>query len=118
MGTLYRARDTRFRGTRDRIVAIKMMREGLDVPDLVRRFEQEADAAGGLNHENIVKIFDVGRHDGVPYIVMEFVEGDTLASIIERRHPIDLTQVMEWCQALCKGLAYAHQHGIVHRDIK
>ena len=118
MGSLYRARDTRFRGTRDRIVAIKMMREGLDAPDLVRRFEQEADAAGGLNHENIVKIFDVGRHEGIPYIVMEFVEGDTLAAVIRRSHPVDLADALGWSEALCKGLAYAHQHGIVHRDIK
>src|SRR2546426_1665644 len=118
MGALYRARDIKFKGTRDRIVAVKLLREGVDDPDLVRRFEQEADAAGGLNHENIVKIFDVGKHQGFPYIVMEFVEGETLAAIIQRHESLDLVHALSWCEELCDGLAYAHRANIVHRDIK
>ena len=118
MGALYRARDMKFKGTRDRIVAVKLLREGVDDPDLVRRFEQEADAAGGLNHENIVTIFDVGKHQGFPYIVMEFVEGETLAAVIQRHESLDLVHALSWCEELCDGLAYAHRANIVHRDIK
>jgi eukaryotic-like serine/threonine-protein kinase len=115
MGVLYRARDRRIT---NRVVAIKMLLDGANDADLRRRFEQEASAAGGLNHENIVRVFDVGEHQGIPFIVMEFVDGETLASLIARRETIDLARALGWCDSLCDGLSYAHHAGIVHRDIK
>lgn len=115
MGVLYRARDPWIGG---RIVALKLLKEGLDDEEIFSRFKQEASAAGVLEHENIVRIFDVGEHDGQPFIAMEYVDGDTLASLIRDRVPVTLLKKLEWVEQLCDALAYAHAHGIVHRDIK
>lgn len=115
MGVLYRARDPWIGG---RVVALKLLKQGLDDAEIRARFKQEASAAGVLEHENIVRIFDVGEHQGQPFIAMEYVDGDTLAAIIRERVPVSLLKKLEWVEQLCDALAYAHAHGIVHRDIK
>src|SRR5262245_45884365 len=114
MGDLYLARDPMI----DRLLAIKLLREGINSPELLERFSREARSAGRLHHPNIVTIFDVGEHEGRPFIAMEFVQGETLASIIGQRPPLPLAQKLKWMEGLCAGLQYAHRAGIVHRDMK
>ena len=114
MGEVYRARDARL----GREVAIKVLPEGFaESAERLARFEREARAAGSLNHPNIISVFEVGRHDGMPYLVMELLEGETLRSRIGGR-PLPLRRAVEIGQALARGLAAAHEKGILHRDLK
>jgi serine/threonine protein kinase len=115
MGELYLARDPIL----DRYVAIKVLRSGFDGDDVRARFAREARAAARLAHVNIVTVFDVGEHDGKPYIAMEYVHGETLSDKI-RSHSSALTLAtkLQYIDELCAGLAHAHRAGIVHRDIK
>ena len=115
MGSLFLARDPKIG---NRHVAIKLLREGFDSPELRERFTREADAAGGLHHVNIVTIFDVGEFDGQPFIAMEYIEGETLTDVINRRAALPLGRKLQLMEELCAGLRYAHRAGIVHRDIK
>jgi serine/threonine protein kinase len=115
MGTLLRARDPRIGG---RTVAIKLLKEGIHNDEIRRRFMQEANAAGVLEHENIVRIFDVGEQDGEPFIAMEYIDGETLSMWIRRREPAAVTRKLRLLEELCDGLAYAHSVNIVHRDVK
>jgi hypothetical protein len=114
MGSVYLARDPAI----DRHVAIKLMRTGFDDPSLRERFTREARSIGRLHHSNIVTIFDVGEHQGEPFIAMEYVEGQTLSHLV--RHPEIGTLVdrLSWIDGMCAGLNYAHRAGIIHRDIK
>jgi predicted Ser/Thr protein kinase len=114
MGSVYLARDPAI----DRHVAIKLMRTGFDDPSLRERFAREAKSIGRLHHTNIVTIFDVGEHQGEPFIAMEYVEGQTLSHLV--RHPEigTLTDRLGWIDGICAGLHYAHRAGIIHRDIK
>ncbi len=115
MGVVYKARDP----VLGRIVALKTLTlESTDNPDLLKRFYREAQAAGSLQHPNLVTIFDLGEASGRPYIAMEFVEGESLRDIIARRAPMPLAQRLKIIRQFCSGLAYAHEHGLVHRDIK
>src|SRR5262245_10380009 len=114
MGTIFLGRDERL----DRLVAIKLLREGFDDPDLRERFLSEARSVGRLRHINIVTIFDVGEHENQPFIAMEYVEGETLYDLIKRRAPIPLNRKIQLMSELSAGLQYAHRAGIVHRDIK
>ena len=114
MGTLYRARDPKI----GRDVAIKLLREGLDDKDMRERFAREARSAGRLKHGNIVTIFELGEHNDMPFIAMEYVQGETLASFLKRRPPVSLTRKLQIMDQVCAGLHYAHRMGIVHRDIK
>jgi tetratricopeptide (TPR) repeat protein len=114
MGAVYLARDPAI----DRLVAIKLLREGLDSAELRERFTREARSAGRLRHPNIVTIFHVGEHDAQPFIVMEYIPGDTLGEIIKRQLPLTIARKLKIIEDLCRGLAYAHKAGIVHRDIK
>ena len=116
MGTLYLARDTN--PTTDRLVVLKLLRSSFDADEPRRRFAREAQALAGLNHPNIVVIYDSGEYDDSPFIVMEYVRGETLAEIIRRRAPIPLGEKLRLLTELCAGLAHAHEAGIVHRDIK
>src|SRR5437588_3748429 len=114
MGEVYRARDTKL----GRDVAIKVLPAAFSADtERLRRFEQEAQAAGALNHPNILVIFHIGTHDGAPYIVSELLEGETLR---ERLAGAALPQrkAIDYALQIAKGLAAAHEKGIVHRDIK
>ena len=112
MGALFLALDPAI----DRLVAIKVLR--LDNPDVRERFQREARLAARLQHPNIVTVYDVGDHEGQPFIAMEYIPGETLAELIRRRAPLDTRNRIEIVIEICSGLAFAHKHGIVHRDIK
>jgi eukaryotic-like serine/threonine-protein kinase len=114
MGEVYRARDTRL----GRDVAIKILPKELSSdPAQKQRFEREAKAISGLNHPNICVLHDVGSQDGVDYLVMECVEGETLAKRLEKG-PLPLDQVMKYGAQIAEGLERAHRSGVVHRDLK
>jgi hypothetical protein len=119
MGVVYRARDPQI----DRVVAIKTLRPDLGLPgdafaELTRRFYQEATAAGRLSHPNIVAIHDVLDLEGAPYIVMECLEGRTLADLVAAEGPLDPPRAVRLFAQVCDALHYAHARGVVHRDIK
>lgn len=114
MGEVYRARDSRL----GREVAIKILPQLVSSePDRLARFETEAKAAAALNHPNILSIYQMGTHDGVPYLVSELLEGKTLGEIL-RRGPLPLRQAIQFGIQIARGLAAAHEKGIVHRDLK
>jgi serine/threonine protein kinase len=114
MGEVYRARDTRL----GRDVAIKILPPSVsDDPDRLRRFEQEARAAGSLNHPNILVVHDVGDHDRVPYVVCELLEGTTLREQLTGA-PLPARRAIDYAIQIARGLAAAHERGIVHRDLK
>ena len=112
MGVLFLALDPAI----DRLVALKLLR--VNHPEIRERFIREARLAARLQHPNIVTIFDVGEHQGQPFIAMEYIPGETLAEIIARRPPLPLARKLAIMADVCSGLAYAHRHGIVHRDVK
>ena len=119
MGVVYKALDPQL----DRTVAIKALRPDLGLApelhgELTRRFYQEAVAAGRLNHPNIVAIHDVLELDGFPYIVLEYVEGQTLARLLAAEGPFPHRRAVQMALQVCAALDYAHARGIVHRDIK
>ena len=117
MGVVYKALDP----TIGRTVALKTMRldvHGLDAQEMVRRFQNEARAAGVLNHPNIVTIYDAGERDGIFYIAMEFIEGTTLHEVLAEKRVLATDEVLQLTRQICRGLDYAHSNGIVHRDIK
>ncbi len=114
MGEVYRAKDPRL----GREVAIKVLPAYFcrDL-DRLRRFEQEARAAGALNHPNILAVYDVGTHDGAPYLVTELLEGSTLRNRLSGG-PLPPRKATEYGTQIAQGLAAAHDKGIVHRDLK
>jgi serine/threonine protein kinase/Tol biopolymer transport system component len=118
MGEVLRARDTRI----GRDVAIKVLPEEVaSDPDRLRRFEQEARAAGTLNHPNLVTIHDLGTHEGAPYLVMELLEGETLREKLGdhgKAARLPIRKAMDYATQLANGLAAAHEKGIIHRDLK
>ena len=114
MGEVYRARDSRL----DRSVAIKILPTHLaDDPQARQRFEREARTISSLNHPNICVLHDVGIHDGTSYLVMEYVEGESLDTRL-RKGPVPLKQTLEMAMQICDALDRAHRAGIVHRDLK
>ncbi|HXM77018.1 MAG TPA: serine/threonine-protein kinase, partial [Thermoanaerobaculia bacterium] len=113
MGEVYRARDTRL----EREVAVKVLPASFSAdPDRLRRFDQEARAASALNHPNILAIYDVGTHDGAPYVVSELLEGGTLRERLGS--PLPARKAVDYGIQIAQGLAAAHEKGIVHRDLK
>src|SRR5215469_11326991 len=114
MGEVYRARDTRL----ERTVAIKILPAQFSA-DLVRkqRFEREAKIISQLNHPNICTLHDIGSQDGVDYLVMECVEGETLAKRLEKG-PLPLDQLLKYGAQIADALDKAHRGGVVHRDLK
>lgn len=103
----------------NRYVAIKVLREDLkDDQEFVKRFNVEAQAAASLTHPNIVSIFDVGTVGELHYIVMEYVEGETLKEYIDKKHELPWREAVDIALQICKGLEVAHKNSIVHRDIK
>ena len=114
MGDLYLARDP----NTNRLVALKLLHATLDSSDIRGRFEREARALASLNHPNVVHIYDYGDFQGAPFIVMEYVRGETLAEKIKRHAPMPVSEKLRLMVELCAGLAHAHQAGIIHRDVK
>jgi eukaryotic-like serine/threonine-protein kinase len=114
MGEVYRARDTRL----GRDVAVKVLPgEVSHTPERLHRFEQEARLAGSLNHPNVLTVFDVGSHEGAPYLVTELLEGRSLREVLAAG-PLPLRKATEYAQQAARGLGAAHEHGVVHRDLK
>ena len=114
MGEVYKARDLKL----GRDVAIKVLPEEMSAdPSRLRRFEQEARAASALNHPNIVTIYEIGEHEGTPFIAMEYVKGRTLREILADG-PLPNDKLIRYATQMAEGLAKAHQAGIVHRDLK
>jgi serine/threonine-protein kinase len=130
MGVVYQARDPQI----DRLVAIKLLSApeapppgrptspGETAADVLRewreRFRREAQAAGRLSHPNVVAIHDVGEDRGQPYLVMEFVEGESLDALLRRRRVLPVDEAVSIGAQVAEALGHAHQHGIIHRDVK
>jgi eukaryotic-like serine/threonine-protein kinase len=114
MGEVYRARDTRL----DRVVAIKVLAEHLSRnPQLHERFEREARAISSLSHPHICALYDVGQQDGIDYLVMEFLEGETLAHRL-KKGPLAPGQALQIAVQVTDALDTAHKHAVIHRDLK
>ncbi len=115
MGVVYKAVDPEI----GRLVGIKMMTSAIiNDPDLLKRFYREAQSAGKLQHPNIITIYDLGVHDSTPYLVMEFLEGESLDATIKSRRAMSLEDKLNIAIQVCNALAYAHERSVVHRDIK
>ena len=115
MATVELAHDTEL----GRRVAVKRLFASLaDDAVLRKRFLREARMAAALSHPNLVAVFDVGDEDGLPYIVMEYVEGETLADLMQRTGPVPPDRAVDLLLQICAGLQHAHAAGLVHRDIK
>lgn len=115
MGVVYRARHSQL----DRMVAIKVLGQQFSGdPDFSERFLREARLLARLNHPNIVQVYDAGEIGGIPYLVMQLIEGCDLQTHVARHGPADVREAIGWIIEVAKGLEYAHQSGIVHRDIK
>jgi len=114
MGEVYRGRDTRL----ERIVAIKILPTHLSENREARqRFDREARVISSVSHPNICTLYDVGHQDGIDYLVMEFLQGETLADRL-RKGPLPIEQVLRYGIEICEGLDRAHRSGVVHRDLK
>lgn len=115
MANVYKARCTIL----NRVVTVKILRSELaEDKDFVRRFQNEAQAVALLSHPNIVSIYDVGEENGLPYLVMEYVEGDNLKEIIRSKGALPPSEVVNIGIQVCAALSHAHGKGIIHRDIK
>src|SRR6266487_4554884 len=114
MGEVYKARDTRL----ERVVAIKVLPSHLSSsPEVRQRFEREAKTISALSHPHICALYDVGNQDGVEYLVMEYLEGETLAGRLAKG-PLPLEQTLRYGIEISDALDRAHRQGIVHRDLK
>src|SRR6266566_4611957 len=114
MGEVYRAKDTRL----DRTVAIKVLPEHLSNNAQSReRFDREAKAISSLSHPHICPLYDVGHQDGIDFLVMEYLEGETLAHRL-KKGPLPPDQVLLYDTQITDALDTAHRHGVVHRDLK
>ncbi len=115
MGMVYKGHDPSLA----RHVAIKVMTAHLEMdPELRARFFREAQAAGSLQHPNIITVFELGDAGGQPFIAMEFIPGRDLDSIIDAREPLTIVEKVDLIEQVCRGLAYAHDREIIHRDVK
>jgi len=114
MATVFKARHT----VLERDAALKFLDLAfLEDPEFVKRFRHEARVIAGLDHPNIVPVFDFSEHEGLPYLVMKFVEGETLKARLERGK-LSTAHIAEMVQAIGDGLSYAHEQGVLHRDVK
>jgi len=115
MGTVFKAHDPIL----DRPVALKVISPEIEVTDELRaRFFREAQACARLSHPNIVTIYDMGEQDGRLFIVMELLDGEELRRLIAQSKPLALEDKLSVIAQICDGLHYAHEKGIVHRDVK
>jgi tetratricopeptide (TPR) repeat protein/tRNA A-37 threonylcarbamoyl transferase component Bud32 len=114
MGIVYKARQPRL----DRFVALKMIRAGAGArQEDLARFEAEARAVAGIEHPNIVRIFEIGEHDALPYFSLEYLSGGSLAKRIEGK-PLPVAEAARIAEVLARAMSVAHQRGVVHRDLK
>ena len=119
MGVIYLAEDPVI----GRQLAIKVIQlnpgiSAQEIENLQTRFEREFRSAGTLSHPNIVTVHDVGKEGATPYIAMEYVEGKTLEHVISEQRVLSFEEVADMVGQICDGLDFAHQHGVVHRDVK
>lgn len=115
MGIVLKARHKRM----DRLVALKMLPvAAMSSVDAIERFYREVKAAAKLHHPNIVTAYDAGEREGIPYLAMEYVEGQDLATVVKQRGPLPVPLAIDWILQAARGLQYAHDQGIIHRDIK
>src|SRR5260221_8459697 len=114
MGEVYRARDARL----GRVIAVKVLpRQTAGDPEAIGRFEREAKAVAALSHPNILSVFDFGTQDGVVYVAMELLEGESVRTRLSGG-PLPARRAVEFALQICHGLGAAHEKGIVHRDLK
>ncbi len=115
MAIVYKGRDTML----NRLVTIKVLRpEYTSDEDFVRRFRREARSVASLSHPNIVNIYDVGQESDVYYLVMEYIDGENLKTLIKREGPLPLEKALQFAGQICDALDHAHENNIVHRDVK
>ena len=115
MGQVYKA----FHSNTERVVAIKViLGKGKIEPEVVKRFEREVKAAAKLVHSNIITVFDADQADGRIFMVMEYIKGNDLAEILQTRGQLGVSEVVDYMIQAAKGLKYAHDQGVIHRDIK
>ena len=115
MSSVYRAHDRLL----ERKVALKILHQQYtDDEEYVERFRREARAVASLSHPNIVTVIDRGEHDGRQFIVFEYIDGENLKQLIERRGPAPVSTALELAMQIARGLSFAHQQGLVHRDVK
>jgi len=114
MGAVYLGQDPEL----NRPVAIKVIREEVHDQEVLDRFFREARAAAALRHPNVITIYASGQHEHRPYMVMEFVDGESLADIVRSRPALSIANKLSYLEQMCAGLHYAHRAGIIHRDVK
>ena len=115
MGEVYKGRDTRL----ERLVAIKVLPAAWSQdPDRRARFDREARAVAALSHPNICGIYDVGHQDGVDFLILEYLDGETLAALLARVSPLPFDDTVRIAAQIADALAAAHRAGIIHRDLK
>src|SRR5207244_5010514 len=115
MSSVYRAHDTLL----ERYVALKILHEQyMSDDEFVERFKREARAVAQLSHPNIVTVIDRGEDEGRQFIVFEYVDGENLKELLERSGPLPVRRAVELSVQIAHGLAFAHRHGLVHRDAK
>src|SRR5262245_52308652 len=115
MGEVYRARDRKLK----REVAIKILPgEFSRDQDRISRFQREAEALAALNHQNISGVYDLQQSGTTRFLVLEFVEGDTLAELIKKRGSLPLDETLQIAKQICEALEAAHEKGVIHRDLK
>lgn len=114
MGVVYRARD-RFL---NKDVAIKMLKTKSLTPEQFLRFQNEANALAKLQHPNVILVYTLGEHDGLPFMVVEYLDGISLSAYIKSRGPLSFEEAFPIFEQICDGMSYAHAKGVLHRDLK
>src|SRR5258708_24265853 len=115
MGAVYKAQDREL----DRLVALKIIRPNLAASfEILHRFKQELILARQVTHRNVIRIFDLGEADGVKFITMEYIDGETLGTILLRESKLTPVEASNIIQQVCRGLEAAHAEGVIHRDLK
>ena len=114
MGAVYKAEDA----TIGRLVAIKVLLTDFEDEEMQKRFYAEARSTGKLHHPNIVTLYDLGETGGSPYLVMQFLEGESLYKVLTSSRQLTMVEVFDIVRQVCNGLQYAHENQIIHRDIK